>query len=429
MSNKFIKIVIVAMAAIYVRGSFAAVWVEASRKDYRYRVGEEVVFTLYSSEDVTSGVMKVRLDNFGTNVLSEAKWELASNHVFKMSGRLGEPGFMRVMLSDERGVAWPAESVMVEPYKIRPACDEPGDFEAYWSAARAKLAADVPLDAKVEKVVARSTKEFNFYRISFATFGRRVYGFMSVPEDASAAKKYPVHFEVPGAGLGVWSQDMEGAADEIRVFMTVYDWPPMWDDLKGAKEKYDVMNRAAREKWGVGFYCQAGISEGRESYYYYSVLLGIDRVVDWVAARADVDLERFRYSGTSQGGTFGLYLAGLNKHFTRVVVYVPGADLLANVRAGRQAGCPYVVEAQKDARGKSAAEKWAPYFDAANFGRHIEVPIRFVCGSVDMVCAPASVWAAFNVCPSKDKDIEVGYKMGHDTRREFYERYEAWLRE
>ncbi len=402
--------------------------VTPDRADHRYIVGEEAEFTLVAPTSCTTGVIQVRLDNFGSKVVCEAAWDVAKERSIKIRGALKEPGCLRVGLTGPDGKSWTGESVMVDPCKILPGAEDPKDFDGYWAAAKAKLAKEVPLDAKVERLEARCTKEFDFYRISFATFGRRVYGFMSVPKDASAAKKYPVVFNVPGAGLGNWSQDMEGAANEIRVTMTVYDWVPMWDNIPGAQKKYDAMNAAYHEKYGVEYYSQAGLSEGREAYYYYPVILGIDRVVDWVAAREDVDVNRFRYSGTSQGGMFGLYLTGLNKHITRAAVYVPaGCDWLGNVKYQRQAGWPQIVEAQREA-AREATAKDAPYFDAANFARRIHVPIRFVCGTVDVTCAPASVWAAFNVCPSQDKDMAVGFEMGHGVFGKFYDENEAWLR-
>ena len=57
------------------------------------------------------------------------------------------------------------------------------------------LSREVPLDAQMTKVPQRCTAAFDFYRISFATFGRRVYGYMSVPTDKAKAP-YPVIFEV-----------------------------------------------------------------------------------------------------------------------------------------------------------------------------------------------------------------------------------------
>ena len=100
--------------------------------------------------------------------------------------------------------------------KIRQGAKEPADFDAFWAESRARLAREVPIDAQIIKVAEKSTDKFDFYRISFATFGRRVYGYMSIPADKSKAP-YPVIFGVNSAGFGGWTNDMEGDADVIRV--------------------------------------------------------------------------------------------------------------------------------------------------------------------------------------------------------------------
>ena len=86
-------------------------------------------------------------------------------------------------------------------------------------------------------------------------------------------------------------------------------------------------------------YAESGISESREAYFFYPVLLGIDRAVDWVVARPDVDRTRVRYQGTSQGGGFGFYLTGLNHAFTRAAFYVPAITDTMGYLKGRQSGC------------------------------------------------------------------------------------------
>lgn len=61
------------------------------------------------------------------------------------------------------------------------------------------------------------------------------------------------------------------------------------------------MDATLAARFGAPRYCQAGITESREDYFFYPVILGIDRAVDWVAARPDVDKSRFRYQGIGNG--------------------------------------------------------------------------------------------------------------------------------
>lgn len=97
--------------------------------------------------------------------------------------------------------------------------------------------------------------------------------------------------------------------------------------------------------------------------------------------------------------------------------------------AGRHSGWPKIIEGNSSTPGKrAAAEKWAPYFDGANFASRITCPVRVVAGFSDVTCPPCAVYAAFNEIASADKDIFNGIGMTHSCRREFYVRGGEWAR-
>ena len=402
-----------------------------------YGVGEEATFTVTVRERgrqahngkeglATKGMVDVVVDNFGPAVQASNRVDLAKGNPFTVKGKLSEPGFLRLKVS--AGKDWKVWSVGYDPEKIRKGSPSPDDFDAFWSAARAKLAKEVPLDAKMTKVAERSTKDFDYYRISFATFGRRVYGYLSVPTDKAKAP-YPVEIQVSAAGFGGWTNDMGGEKDRIMAFFAVYPWAPCWDwDKLGLKAAYDFMNDAYDAKYGCGRYCTAGISASREEYFFYPVLLGIDRAVDWIAARPDVDRKRFCYQGTSQGGGFGFYLTGLNRNFTRAAFFVPAITDTMGYLAGRQSGWPQIVESQV-VTNKAATAKNAPYFDGANFASRITCPVRVGVGFSDVTCPPCAVYAAFNEIRVKDKGIVHGFGMTHDCYGWIYNDLFKWLRE
>ena len=394
-----------------------------------YRVGEEAAFTVAAvgtnGAPVAAGMVNVTLDNFGPKVQLRRTVDLARENPFTVRGRLDEPGFLRLtaIAKGEKPFVW---GVGYDPQRIEKGSPSPEDFDSFWAAARAKLAREVPLDAKVERVAERSTAEFDYYRVSFATFGRRVHGYMSVPTDKSLAP-FPVEFQVAAAGLGGWSNNMSGARDCIRVFFSVYPFAPHWQwERNGLQAKYDAMNAECLRKYGTG-YASAGISASREEYFFYPVLLGIDRAVDWLAARPDVDPKRFWYQGTSQGGGFGFYLTGLNHRFTKAAFFVPAITDTMGFQKGRQSGWPQIVEHQP-AAGKAAAVRNAPYFDGANFASRIRCPVRVAVGFADVTCAPCAVYAAYNEIKVKDKGIAHGFGMSHSCFPQFYEEFGKWLR-
>ncbi len=395
----------------------------ADRHDCLYRCGEEAAFMVTAKEKdgslATNGSLTVTLDNFGGRKFSEVSFDLSKSNPVTVTGVLSEPGFLRAQAGGKMF------SCGYEPEKIRQGAPCPEDFDAFWAAAMKKLDETVPLDPVVTPLPEKSTKECTLFRVSFATCnGRRVYGWLSVPTDASKAP-FPLRVQVPGAGCGAWSNNPMTDDKAICLFMSVFPFEPD-TDLSVVKPKFEAMNKALKEAYGASYYARAGLAVSREAYFYYPVILGINRAVDWVAARPDVDKSRVTYSGTSQGGGFGFYLMGLNKRFTKGVCHVPAlTDTLGFKDGGRQSGWPYLVENHPDGL-KAAVERNAPYFDAANFAARIHVPIRVVVGFADAACAPAAVYAGYNAIPATDKKIIHGIGMGHGVFGRFYQEMYEW---
>ena len=431
------KMSIFAFAAVAVVVAARAADIEFSigcdRQDHLYSCGETARFTVTAASGEcpvqSNKVVEVVLDNFGERRIASGKWDVVATNVFEISGTLTEPGFLRLTLR-RGGKTVKVWSAGFEPHKIRKGSPSPDDFDDFWARAQAKLAKEVPLDPQLVRICERSTEKFDFYRVSFATFGRRVYGYLSVPTDKTKAP-FPVNVEVNAAGFGSWTNDMAGRDDAISLRMSVYPFEMDWKWQKnGTKAKYDELNAEMRKKYKVSAYSTAGISESREEYFFYPVVLGINRAVDWVVARPDVDRSRIRYQGTSQGGGFGFYLCALNRNFTRAAFFVPAITDTMGYLSGRQSGWPKIVESNSASpKQRAAAEKWAPYFDGANFASRITCPVRVVVGFADVTCAPCAVYAAFNAISSSDKKIDHGIGMGHGCRKEFYRKYGEWLTE
>lgn len=392
-----------------------------------YKVGEKAKFIVTATDTkgkkIAAGTVNVTLDNFGPKVILSEKIDLAKENPFTVEGTLGEPGFLRLMI-DEKKCLW---SVGFDPERIEKGSSLPADFDKFWADARAKLDKTVPIDAKIVRVPERCTSDFEFYRTSFATFGRRIHGYISVPTDKSI-KEFPVHVQVAAAGFGGWTNDMKGRKDRISVFFSVYPWAPHWQwGLLGLQNAYDYMNTALAVKYGPKVYSCAGIGESRESEFFYPVIVGIDRAVDWIAANYPVDRKNFVYSGTSQGGGFGIYLAALNSNFTKAAFMVPALTDVMGYKKGRMSGWPRFTESQADEKSRVNAEKFAPYFDAANFASRIKCPVRFSVGFADVTCPPPAVYATYNEVKVADKKILHGLGMSHSCRAEFYEKVGKWL--
>ena len=432
--NRHAAIVAAAVAGLCLAAAGATYRVETDRPDGIYKCGETATFTarLLSTNGLAARCRPcAALDNFGKSVLTNMPFDVtATGVVLTVSGTLREPGFLRLSLPATKERADPfVFSVGFEPERIVKGSPSPADFDSFWAEARARLAREVPLDPQVVRIPERSTADFDFYRVSFATFGRRVHGYMSVPTDKSKAP-WPVDFGVNAAGFGSWTNDMKGDKDSIRVQFSVYPFEPdwKWNEI-GLSAAYKAMNAELGKKYSVPGYATAGISESRETYFFYPVILGIDRAVDWVAARPDVDKSRFRYEGTSQGGGFGFYLCGLNRAFTRAAFYVPAITDTMGYLKGRDSGWPKIVEGNSGApERRAAAEKWAPYFDGANFASRITCPVRIAVGFSDVTCPPCAVYAAYNEIRVADKAIKNGIGMTHSCFGSFYSELGRWVK-
>ena len=410
--------------------------VEMDRADGVYAAGDSVPLVVTAvetnGEKVACGKVKYVLDNFGSRKFESGEFDLAKDNPFRLTATRPTPGLVRMQLSSKgaKDFHW---GVAFSPEKLRTGCEKPADFDSFWVEAKAKYDREVPVDVKLETIDRYTNDRQTAYRVTLTTpHGKTIDGLLTEPADLSKGP-YPVRLTVPGAGPSMGcASDSNGS---IRMTMNVHFYPLVIGHHKHTKGNDELMalekaeTEECKRKYGVNRYSYAGISESREAYHYYDCILAINRAIDWLWARPEVKKDDFRYSGTSQGGGFGLYMCGLNTHITRAVVYVPAiTDLLGYLDDGRQSGWPRLVEGHPE-NLKAAAAKNAPYFDAAHFASRIRIPIRVAVGLSDTVCAPCAVWAGYNAIPSSDKAIVSTPGMTHSVVTPVRTSLEKWLQQ
>ncbi|MBQ3341177.1 MAG: glycoside hydrolase family 127 protein [Kiritimatiellae bacterium] len=331
-----------------------------------------------------------------------------------------------VVYAEERGKTLPFYSVANHGevphavWRVTP----PADFMSYWQGERKRLRREVPIDVQKKLLDDRSTNRWNVYSISFATFGgKRLHGYMSVPKKRSG--KLPVFFNVPGAGPGVC--DCSRKENGISVAMNVHGYEQPEKD--GMGKRFDEWRRDLLARWkDVGHFAHTGITGSRDDYFFHDVILGIDRAMDWAATQPEANGDVL-YSGSSQGGGFGIILAALNPRVKRLAAHVPAMTDILGCRAGRTSGWPKLTEGMKTPELRMAAEKIAPYYDAVNFATFVTCPARFSVGMKDPVVPHTAVRLAFEALGSNDKQLLVGEEMTHNVFFEFYRRTDKWLEE
>ncbi len=405
------------------------------------KLGEKVTFTVrFAEPDAETAPLldgltaTVTIDNFGSRRQFEKTVPLRPESEVVCSGTLREPGFLRIRIEvpgflPNQGRPW-QRAVPFEPERIAKVGACPADFDAFWAKA-VREAEKVPLDPEMELNPDRSRSvcggKYDVYNVSFATVAnRRVYGYLCIPKGGKGP--FPLRVQVPGAGYGMWSwqPNPKGSADEVYLFMTVFPWKT-WAAPPGA---YAKLQADCRTKYGIKNeygYIGAGLGEGAAHDFYYPVILGINRAVSWAAARPEVDASRIGYYGISQGGAFGLYLTYLNAHIGKCVSTVTAFSDLLCESVGRQASIENGWFDYDDPARAEKAMRNSPYLDTANFASRIRKPVRFVTGQCDWICPPHTVYAAYNVCPSSDKAIEL--TAGNHGNPGDVGAYNRWLAE
>ena len=364
------------------------------------------------------GPVEAWVDDGWTNVVWRRSVDMSSEPSFKFTLARATPGTLRIHLRGE-GMREKLDRVVFGVDEIRPLTPFPDDFELYWQGERARLEREVP--AAIEKVPAPDldTPGRVAFRVSAATFGGgRVYGIMSVPKGDGP---FPVCVTVPGAGAGLIapSHRREGW---ISLTINIHGFPSGKTNEE-QKKHFEAWRDALVRESGEATYQRFGFAAGRDKPIYHNSILGMARILDWLAKEPYADAAHFVYLGGSQGGGYGLYLTSLWGRFAKSLVFYPNmCDMLA-YREGRVPGSEHILDQTPEHR--PAAEQTAPYYDACNFARLIRTPIRMIHGLADDNCNTEGGIAAFNALASSDKSLLLLPGVGHTWQKDTD--FERWL--
>lgn len=379
------------------------------RRSKQYRCGEKAVFTVTvqaDNEPLGYGIVKAVLSNgavtYETKVIDLSQHN-AEN--IQITGSAPQPDLLRcdVVYSHDNKEFKSSSCVIFDPEKIAPALPEPDDFKSFWRDA---LLQSRKYPAVTSEFTGRNALGCRIYKLTIPVPGGVVRGFLAYPPNPG---KYPVIIQIPGAGAGMKSNP---AADRefIWLSLNVHQYDPENADLEYKKLCAAAHKKIAYSGWGAYIYDGA---ECRRSSYYYRVLLGVSKAVDHVAALPEVIPEKIGYCGVSQGGGLGLMLAGVNKKIAALTVGIPAFCDHGAFRKNRAEAWP---EYGKYFRFKKIpAFSEVLYFDAVNFARYIQCPVRITAGMKDALCPLPTVLAAWSVIPSRDKRLCMEPETAHGT--------------
>jgi len=292
------------------------------------------------------------------------------------------PGMIYVEVTAVTPGAKPrALGAAVAPHRIEPAVPAPADFDAFWKAKIAALRAVPARPLLTPKPSDREGVDFSIIRMDHVG-GRKVWGQIAKPHDATGRKKFPALLILQWASPPYplqksWVTD-RAAEGWLALNIEPHDVMPdqpreYYDALPEEIKKYNTIETRNRDR----------------NYFLYMYLADI-RAADYLASRPDWDGRTLVVMGTSMGGQQSLCTAAFHPKITAVLVNVPaGADVNGTAH-GRKTGYPFW-----DPLDPQVLET-AQYFDTAHCAARIKAPSLVSMGFIDVATPPVGIWAAFN---------------------------------
>lgn len=388
------------------------------RPSHMYRLSEDARFTFAGN-----GKVKIQFSMDTERVLGEKELTLVSGIPVTIDFRLKQPGFLRCRVFSSGGDSklLAQAGAAFEPENIVPVLPEPRGFGQLWERQKAALES-IPEDERIALKEEYSDSRSNFYQVSVATFnGFRTYGFLVVPKGKGP---FPLLVSVPGYGPGPVASHSRWIDDSGRplfrgcavLTMRVQHYAPARTP-EGARKQH------ARYIAAIGgrHYYTDGIAERDiERSFLRRAILGCRRLLLCTLRRADIDRSRVVYLGASQGGDFGLFLAGLDSGLTAVFAGVPGAGDYGGFKVGRH---PSPVRIPQMRKSLDILE----YFDLVHFAARIRIPALITAAFIDDCCFPSSIYPVYQALRGEKIMLNMP-ACGHGGSPEYTRFCNAWVR-
>lgn len=404
-----------------IRGNEITVTVTPDHKDWTYKTGERVNFTvsvLRSGTLVDGAQISYEL---GPEMYPTEKKDLTlKTGQTTISGTMKQPGFLRLKATahvggrDYDGMCTAA----ISPELLKPYTELPADFESFWSKVLEE-ARWTALEPTFEFLPERSTPDVTTYHVSFQNdrWGRRVYGILNIP---SKPGRYPALLRVPGAGVRPYGGDQWTAKKGVIVLEIGIHGIPVTRE----QSYYDQLFTAA-----LADYWLHSLNDRNKNYYKH-VVTGAVRSVDFIAELAKDgvawDGKNLGVTGSSQGGFLSLAVAALDK---RVSCYgAVHAALCDHSASLHKVACGWPHYWYNNANPDPREVSESRYYDGVNFARCITCPGWFSFGYNDDVVPPTTAWATYNTV-SAPKTIRPYQLTGHYWYQEQWDEWQGWLLE
>jgi cephalosporin-C deacetylase-like acetyl esterase len=399
------------------------------KPDATWQIGEQVTWTVTVTGSPTSEASYV-LKRGGLTIAGQGTLPLVAGKA-SIQTTLDAPGTVlaevTVKIPGGKDLAATGGAV-VAPANIAPSMKAPDDFDAFWKAKLAELAAvpenpmlmagSAPADPDPAKTHEQGT--LGYWTITLDNIrGTKVHGQLARPV---GDKKLPALLLVQYAGVYPLPQaNVTGYASQgwLALNIMAHDLP-----INEPPAYYQKLTENELKNYtAIG-------NDDREKSYFLRMYLACYRAVDYLASRPDWDGRTLVVSGTSQGGLQSFIAAALHPKVSALLALVPaGCDDTAPM-AGRAAGWPYWLA---NTQGKDPAKvlETARYYDAVNFAPRVTCPALVGVGLIDLTARAAGIYAAVNQFTGPKEVVVLPLSDHHGThgaQAPFHARMVAWLK-
>jgi cephalosporin-C deacetylase len=350
---------------------FAQLYVFTDRPTGRYEIGDTIFFIAKSPFD-TAAIFSIKYGiTSDLPPLSTGNCQVKNGYAF-ISYVAKSVGFVQCAVTQKGQTNYAGAAI--DPFSIQPMEPEVADFDAFWTAQKALLAA-VPISANVRVRDSSATVIRYSFDIGLPE-GKRGYGYMNVPRGRG---NYPALISLPAFG------NVENMLDDhiqfserggvISVFLSVHDSLP--------------------SQAGPNNYLSIGLNDP-SSYYYKHIMLAVMRTVDYLYTRADFS-GQVGVVGVSQGAGLAILAAGIEQRISLLVNAYPALCAHPNLKYSKPSGFPSYWKLARDfGFDQNRVLNTVKYYDAVTAAKRFRGVSWTMNAYRDETCNPATVFEAFN---------------------------------
>ena len=316
----------------------------------------------------------------------------------------------------------------VSPEKIVSAPDKQADFDAYWDAAKAELAA-IDMKPNMIEATSQSSAKRKVYLVEFQSVPDQpggdpvtVRGYYLQPQDH---RKHPVIMHFYGYDSSPKTSmycPSGGSSDYAEFYLSTRG---QMINNRASEYRADGIKLDFTNTYGDWFAFQFGNKDG---YYYRGAFMDCVQAVRFMAQQATSDMSNLFAEGSSQGGALTYATAALSDYtFSAIAPCVAFlGDFPDYFKIVSWPG--EVAKANKGDMTDEQMYAFLSYFDTKNLATRIHCPVIASSCLQDGTCPPHTNLAPYNNLKSTDKEIHFYPLLHHDIPSDWPGKWDAFFK-